>query len=163
VAGGDRLPLASLTVGGIATSSPTVLAGIAYGDQIRLLGHDLERATGDEGDELRVTLHWQATDWMDRDYTVFVHLTGPDGTIATQSDGPPGDPFFPTSTWLPGETVVDPHVLSLPADAPPGTYSLLVGVYYAPTDERLQAVDGQGNQLGDAVRLTTIPVSSESP
>jgi hypothetical protein len=163
VAGGDRLPLATLTVGGVATSSPTVPAGITYGNQIRLLGYDLEQGTGDEGDRVQLTLHWQAVDWMDRDYTIFVHLTGPDGAIATQSDAPPGDPFLPTSTWLLVETVVDPHVLTLPADAPPGAYSLLVGVYYAPTDERLQAVDGQGNPLGDAVRLATIPAASESP
>jgi len=163
VASGDRLPLVALTSGGGATPSPTVPAAITYGDQIRLLGHDLAQATGDEKDEYQVTLYWQATDWMDRNYTVFVHLTGPDGAIATQSDGPPGDPFFPTSTWLPGEAVADLHVLTLPAEAPPGSYSLLVGVYYAPTDERLQAVDGQGNPLGDAVRLATIPTGPESP
>jgi hypothetical protein len=160
VADGDRLPLATLIVGEVATPRPMVPAGVTFGDQIRLLGYDLG-GSPDPGSQLG--LYWQAVDWMDRDYTIFVHLTGPDGVIATQSDAPPGDPFFPTSTWLPGDMVVDPHVLTLPADAPPGDYSLLVGVYHEPTDERLQAVDAQGTPLGDAVLLATLPAGSESP
>ena len=44
VGGGDRLALASLTVGEIAgPSQPAERADIDFGDQIRLLGYDLQR------------------------------------------------------------------------------------------------------------------------
>jgi hypothetical protein len=112
---------------------------------------------------VHVTLHWQSQAAMDRDYTVFVHLVGPDGTIVAQDDAPPGDPFFPTSTWLPGDFVNGPHQLALPANTPPGDYTLLVGLYHQPTAERLQAVDSSGLPLGDAPPLATIPVSAEAP
>ena len=161
VEGGDRLTLASLTIGDVAAPPPPyVSADIDFGGLIRLLGYDLEwNADGD----LQVKLHWQATGSIERDYTVFVHLVGPDGTIVTQHDAPSGDPFFPTSTWLPGETVVDPHPLSLPAGVQPGTYSLLVGLYHQPSNERLPAVDSNGAPLGDAVPLTTLAVGETTP
>jgi hypothetical protein len=46
---------------------------------------------------------------------------------------------------------------------PPGDYTVLVGVYHPPTAERLQAMDGDGVSLGDAVPLMTIGVGAESP
>jgi hypothetical protein len=164
VEGGDRLALASLTVGEIsAPPQPAERADIDFGDQIRLLGYDLRRDSGDAEDAIHVTLYWQGLEPVDRDYTVFVHLVGPDGTIVAQDDGPPGDPFFPTSTWFPGEFVSDSHQLALPAPTPPGDYTLLVGLYHLPTAERLQAVDSDGLPLGDAVPLVTIHIGAESP
>jgi hypothetical protein len=161
VEGGDRLPLASLTIGDVAAPPPpSSSTGIDFDGLIRLVGYDLEWIA--DGD-LQIKLHWQATGSIERDYTVFVHLVGPDGTIVTQHDAPPGDPFFPTSTWLPGETVVDPHLLSLPAETLPGNYSLLVGLYHQPSNERLPAVDDNGVPLGDTVPLTTLAVGETAP
>jgi hypothetical protein len=48
---------------------------------------------------------------------------------------------------VPGEFIIDPHTLTLPADAASGTYSLVVGLY-KPSD---------GTRLGE-IRLTTIKV-----
>jgi len=42
------------------------------------------------------------------------------------------------------------------ADATPGEYRLLVGLYHPVSGERLAAVDGAGQSLGDAVQLTVI-------
>ena len=95
---------------------------------------------------------------MERDYTVFVHLVGSDDSIVAQDDAPPGDAFFPTSTWLPGDEVSSSHRLELATEVPPGEYTVFVGVYHQPTAERLQAADPEGNPLGDAVPLMTIPV-----
>jgi hypothetical protein len=108
-------------------------------------------------------LAWQAGGTVDRDYTVFVHLLGPDGAIVTQADAPPGDPFFPTTTWLPGEIVLDTHSLVLPPGAPAGDYTLLVGLYHRPTSQRLEARDDGGQLLGDGFRLGPIRLGSESP
>jgi 4-amino-4-deoxy-L-arabinose transferase-like glycosyltransferase len=162
VQGSNRLPLASLTVGETAASPPSVRTDVDFGGQIRLLGYDLRQAAA----SIAITLHWQALAPMDRDYTVFVHLVASNAgetPIIAQHDAPPGDPFFPTSTWLPGDAVLDPHELTPPAGTPAGDYTLLVGLYYLPSGERLQAVDAGGNPLGDALPLTTIAIGSESP
>jgi hypothetical protein len=39
----------------------------------------------------------------------------------------------PTDTWLPGEVIVDQHLLALPSDLPPGPYRLEAGLYDANT------------------------------
>jgi len=40
---------------------------------------------------------------------------------------------FPTGAWLPGETVVDVHPLTLPS----GSYTIQVGLYELATQQRL--------------------------
>ncbi len=154
VAGWDRLPLAALTVGALpAPPPPAPPTDFTFGDQFRLLGYDLQPATYNlQPATYNLSLYWQALAPADRDYTVFVHLLGPQGSIVAQDDAPPGDPFFPTTTWLPGDVVLDEHTLSLPADAPPGEYTLRVGLYHQPSGER----------LGEAAVLTTFSLP-ESP
>jgi hypothetical protein len=162
VEGSDRLPLAMLTVGEVAPPSPpAVQSGVEFGGQIRLLGYDLD--CDRQTIACRVQLHWQALAPMARDYTVFVHIVDAGGTIVTQGDQPPGDPYFPTTTWLPGTIVLDRHLLAGPADAAPGQYTILVGLYYRPTDERLEASDAGGDSLGDALPLATFDLGQESP
>lgn len=99
---------------------------------------------------LRLTLRWLAKAYVDADYTVFVHLVPLEGDdkALSQGDAPPLSGRWPTSLWVPGQVLDDEHVVPLPADLPPGAYSLLVGLYDADTGQRLRLADGQ-----DAVRL----------
>ena len=151
---GDRLPLADLTVGPpVEFPPPAVSLDADLGGQVRLLGYDLacsEPLTCD------LELHWQALRAMDQDYTVFSQILDENDAIVAQDDGPPGDPYFPTSTWLPGARVLDARHLAGPGDAAPGDYRLVVGLYHQPTQQRLLAVDAGGQPLGDAVVLTVL-------
>lgn len=95
---------------------------------------------------------------MDRDYTVFVHLLDGNGRIVAQRDGQPGDGFYPTSIWDPGEVVPDEYAIIVPPDLPAGDYEVVVGMYYFPTGERLPIVDSFGAEMGDRVVLGSILV-----
>jgi hypothetical protein len=65
----------------------------------------------------------------------------------------------PTISWVPGQTVIDMHSMSLPVDLAPGVYTLTAGLYRADTIERLPAYDAQGQRWPeDAVVLGTIEV-----
>jgi len=162
--GSNRIALTYLTVGEVAAPPlPSRPANVSFAGQIRLLGFDLRSQDAATGTTHTLTLYWQALDSVADDYKVFVHLVGPDGAIASQDDAPPGGLFFPTSAWLPGETVVSSHTLSLRAGVTPGEYRLLVGLYHPISGKRLPAVAGAGQPLGDAVRLTVIPVEAEQP
>jgi hypothetical protein len=156
--------LALVTIGEATPAPPgTSPVYLDYGHQIRLLGYDLARLGQGEASMFDLTLSWQALASIDRDYTVFAHLVDAEGAILNQDDGPPGDPFFPTSIWLPGTVIVDDRSLVLPAGSPPGEYFILVGLYYAPTDERLPITDAHGESQGDAFRIGPISVAGESP
>ena len=128
------------------------------GDQLHLLGYDAPAEISPGERSLPVTLHWQAAAAIPLDYTVFVHLLGPDGQLVAQhDDGPWWEVSIPTSTWQPGETLRDRHRLELPAELPPGAYRLQTGVYYWQTLERLPLLEN-GQPVNNFVELGPIEV-----
>ncbi|MEW5956454.1 MAG: DUF2079 domain-containing protein [Chloroflexota bacterium] len=137
------------------TLSPTHPLQANLDGRIALLGYDLPPEIR-PGQDVAVTLYWQALAPMLLDYTVFVHLLGPNGELVAQHDNAPfWEVAIPTSTWQPGETVLDQHVLALPADLPPGEYRLQVGMYYWQTLERLAIIEN-GVPLNNYVELDNI-------
>jgi 4-amino-4-deoxy-L-arabinose transferase-like glycosyltransferase len=132
------------------------------GGQISLQSMELLAETVEPGGILPVTLSWSALEEVAEDYVVFVHLLDEEGQVVAQHDGPPVGGFRPTTTWIPGETVQDRHGVLIPQDAAPGEYGLAAGLYLPATGERLPAVDGNGQGIGDSVMLgRVLIVSSE--
>ncbi len=126
--------------------------GARFGDQITLEGFSLSADSLSPGEALGVTLFWRTDSPLDQRYKVFVHLYGPDGTVAAQHDSEPASDQLPTDSWVPGETVIDNHGLVLPLDASAGDYQVAVGLY-----------DFEGNRLivdggGDSLVLGRVPV-----
>jgi 4-amino-4-deoxy-L-arabinose transferase-like glycosyltransferase len=126
---------------------------VSFEDGLDLLGYGLDPATLQPGGTLTVTLHWQARDWVGVPYTTFVHLLDPNGQRVDQADGPPFDGLHPTDHWLPGERLHDQRLLTVPDDAIPGRYQLVVGWYDSLTKDRLRLVGG-----GDSLSLASIPL-----
>jgi hypothetical protein len=101
------------------------------------------------GDVLHLDLYWQAPTPLTEDYQIFVHLLGEDGQRWAQKDGPPLLGARPTSSWQPGERLTDRRGLLLPADMPPGSYHLRVGLYRLSDGSRLLTAEGaDGLDLG---------------
>jgi hypothetical protein len=130
--------------------------GTRLGEVVTLLGATLkpEARDLDLGTPLTVTLVWRADAEMDTSYRVFLHLLSPDGTLVAQSDGEPASWSRPTTGWLPGEYIIDEHVLNLPADVPADDYTLSAGLYI-PGCERLTTPEGS-----DAIPLTTVKIGT---
>lgn len=127
-------------------------------DQVMLWGADLASGRAEPGEELQVTLYWQAQRAMDLAYTVFVHLLGPDGRVVAGHDGEPAGGARPTTGWVPGEFVADRHGLVVPAGLEPGSYQIEVGLYQAGASgmPRLPVL-GSGGQV-EANRILIGPV-----
>jgi len=125
------------------------------GDQVELLGYDLSAETAVPGDTLTLTLYWRALTEMDEDYTVFVHLVAPDGSMTGQRDNSPVGGSYPTSLWLAGEVVTDAYAIPVRADAAPGKHRLEVGMYVAETGARL-SIAGTPD---DALLLQTVTIT----
>jgi 4-amino-4-deoxy-L-arabinose transferase-like glycosyltransferase len=120
---------------------------LTLGDVIHLRGFDTSGVRVHPGDALPLTLTWQGDGPTDIDYTVFVHLVGPDGLPHGQLDVFPGGGFAPTSSWAPGQVIVDGLALPIAADAAPGTYHVAVGLYDAASGGRLPVTDASGQRL----------------
>jgi hypothetical protein len=95
---------------------------------------------------LTLTMTWQAVQPPEADYTVFVHTLAADDTKAAQRDTYPCDGECPTTSWQPGQIVVDRHQFDLPPDAPLGPYRLATGLYLLGTGQRL-AIPGRDDGM----------------
>ncbi len=128
-------------------------------ETIHFLGYDLEGGIAGErlapGQELQVTLTWQAEATPDENYTVFVQLLDEAGQVRAQHDSQPAGGALITTSWAPGEYVRDRHRLVLPNDLPAGDYRLIVGMYLPDSGERLAAYDQTGQLVGDHIILNT--------
>ncbi|HJW83752.1 MAG TPA: hypothetical protein VJ754_05545, partial [Anaerolineae bacterium] len=86
----------------------------------------------------------------DIDYHWFNHVMGPDGRRWAQVDGA----GYPASSWRVGDVVrLRFGPVALPPDAPPGRYTLRVGMYTYPSVVNVSVLDGAGNSAGDAVSI----------
>jgi hypothetical protein len=152
---GEGLAIGMVGLKGAILTSPGEMEhplGINLGDRVTLLGYDLERREG----EITLTLHWQARQEMEEDYTVFIHLLD-GGEIVAQGDSQPQGGHYPTSIWDEGEVVIDEHRLTT-GELSPGEYDLWVGIYLLESMERLPVIDAQGEKTGDGVNLGTIAI-----
>jgi hypothetical protein len=131
-------------VGPAAGGEPAVRSEAQWADAVRLVGYDLSPLSPQPGETLQISLYWEALRPLKDEYHTFVHLLDPAGQKVAQSDRQPGGVFYPTTLWRPGEILRDDHSLTVPADAPPGTYHLLVGLYTL-------AADGTLGPLGEPV------------
>jgi hypothetical protein len=130
----------------------------SWADGIKLLGDDLAPGKVSPGQKLTITLDWSARSRPTTDYIVFVHVVDSSGRVVAQSDAPPQNGRYPTSLWDNGDTIVDPHVLSLNKNIPKGNYALEIGLYQPGNGQRLMLVDGSGHSLGDHLLLPGITV-----
>jgi len=107
------------------------------------------------GEAIHLTLYWTARGKVAESYTVFVHVLAADGYNVAGADSPPRNSAYPTDQWQAGEDVIDPHLVPLPADMPPGDYRLDVGLYRLDTGQRLMGREASGVE-GDHVLLPVI-------
>jgi len=96
-------------------------------NQVMLESAELRQETFPPGGVIAVTLRWRALRYIDTHYVVFVHLVDdPQAPALAQQDT---EPFTPTTTWVPGVEIVDPHQVAIPPGLPAGQYQLRVGMY----------------------------------
>jgi hypothetical protein len=129
------------------------------GESFQFLGYDRRETEATPGDHLPVVLYWRATEPVTEDLSIFLHLLDSEGELIWQDDGAADHGERPTWSWAPGETVLDPHTVSLPSDLAAGEYLLTTGLYDWRTAERLSAYRSDGTQLtADQVPVATLTV-----
>jgi hypothetical protein len=132
-----------------------------FGEAMRLRGIALQDHDLAPGDILPVTLLWQAEGAIDQSYKITLQLLDEGGKLAAQIDTVPRDGLAPTTSWQPGEELVDRYGVLLPTDLPPGRYRLIVAVYHAATGERL-AVVADEQHVGDHLLVSEVIVEANN-
>jgi 4-amino-4-deoxy-L-arabinose transferase-like glycosyltransferase len=159
--GGAPLASVVLPVGRLADErgparQPEFDEGSTFDYGIELLGYDAVL-----NGNLALNLYWRlnAREPVPADYTVFLHVLNEQGVMVEgPADGPPLDGNWPTSAWIPGRTVVDPHTVALSSDLPPGSYNIQLGFYDPVTGSRLTAYRPDGTRWPDDMVIITVIV-----
>ncbi len=115
------------------------------------------------GDPLRLKLALQAGEEVLASYTFFVHLLDSADGVVAQVDTWPQGGLWPTENWVHGQVVEDTYTLPLPADAAPGAYRVVVGMYDALDGSRLPVRDDQGRPAPDGRLILDTPVQVVAP
>ena len=108
-----------------------------YGEDLRWLNLEW---TGDTrpGGALEVTLVWRVVHRPDIAWHSFLQLLDNAGNKVAQADDHQlGDDYLPAPLWRPGDVIADQFILPLPADLPPGSYTLVAGFYDPATGARI--------------------------
>jgi len=120
---------------------------MTFAETVLFLGYDLAADELRPGQPLQLTLYWQALQEMQTSYTVFTHLLDADEQIRGQMDSVPLSGEAPTTSWITGEVIADPYQITLDPDAPPGDYTIEIGMYDANTGKRLPVYDSEGEAV----------------
>jgi len=149
---------AQYAVLGETPAAPDTRLNARFGEHMTLLGSALSANELSPGDVVGVSLFWSADVSLDARYTVTVQLLSPEGRLISQHDAEPANYRAPTTSWTPGETIIDTHGVVVPFDLAPGVYPVLVGVY-DPADPliRLPVILADGTQ-GDLLPVGTLAI-----
>ncbi len=123
--------------------------------QVRLHGYALEPPTPTPGNWQALTLIWQAQQNISENWLVFVHLSNAQEQVVAQTDGIPVQGTRLTVSWRAAEVLLDERALFVPADLPPGAYTLWVGLYDPETGARLPVSGADADVANGRVRLAT--------
>jgi len=150
--------IARLVLAGFVPSGPPLPSNVSrvstdLSGQVRLIGYELSSSHVQANQPLTVTLYWQAPSLLMTSYKSFVHVTDADGNLIGQSDSVPANWTRPTTAWLPGEWVADPHVLrGLDRASVREPLEVWAGMYDPATSQRLNP---SGENLG-RVKLSVL-------
>lgn len=103
---------------------------------------------------LTVESWWTADAILPDNYSLTLVLANQEGIGITNTDSEPAGVL--TKQWQPGQTYLDERTVTVPCDASPGEYLLLMGLYDPDTLQALSAALPDGAPLGDQVYLTTV-------
>lgn len=121
------------------------LSGATFGQEITLLGYDLDHTVVRVGESLRLTLYMQAARQLDEYFMPTAHLTN-EYHFTTDSR-------LLTPQWQAGEVVAERFDMTVPFGAQPGEYPLEVGVVNLSQGRDLTLLDGRTTMQLATVRV----------
>jgi hypothetical protein len=133
--------------------------GLDFGEEIVLERLEAPAGPVRAGDVVTLEAAWRPLTAPRADYAVFTQLLGPGGRLLAQRDLAPVGGSERTSTWEPStEAILDRMALRVPADALPGEYRLILGLYDPASGARLPVAAGPG-AAGDHVEVGSLRVA----
>ncbi len=127
--------------------------GANLGGEVELVGYHVDSLRLEPGEPLWITLYWRATGGASADYETFVQVWDAGGRDVAGLHRWTLDGVYRTRLWQSGEIVPTRFRLAIPADTPPGAYTVIAGLYRVLENEPLGVLDAAGNVAAPHVAL----------
>ena len=118
------------------------------------------------GEKVAVSACWIALAPIERDYTVFVHILGPDMMRVGERHTYPGLGRYPTTLWSPGLGFCETYRVQISTWAEaPLRYQVEIGLFEPETGARLPVTDALGHSMAPPVagHLVITPLEPFEP
>ncbi len=132
---------------------------VVFDAQLAFLGFDPVDAASEPGGEVTFRTCWQRTAAVDREYFMDLALLGADGQSHYARRRALGYGLFPARQWPLGTAVRETGRLIIPADLPPGVYTLAFGLAWRAPQGRGAAAPHAPVSPDGLVRLGRVNVS----
>jgi 4-amino-4-deoxy-L-arabinose transferase-like glycosyltransferase len=158
--GGDAAVLTTLPLAAVPGAYPNPQSQ-NFGNELELVGFQVEPRRAHPGDSLELTLFWQPLRPLRADYTFFAQVVDLEGDLMRWSSADVA-PVSGTGSWRVEQVETLSFSLPLAADTPPKLYPLIIGVYTRDAGgafHRLQLVTADGRVTDqDYLLLTQVRV-----
>jgi len=157
---GDNVRFGRVNIQTRSEDVPNPIA-INFGERMLLTGYDLTGREVQPGETTTLTLHWEALQAMEDNYTVSAQLIDASQRKAAQHDSWPLDGAALTAAWQPGERVTDTIPLAVFPDAGAGPYDLRIAVYVHQEGEitHLPVTPPGGRMQANQITLSQVRVT----
>lgn len=163
--GGTAFVVYRLTADTLASvRRPSAPITAHFSDRLTLLGavHPLPTAPIAAGAATSLQLLWRVSATDRQNYGLYVHLVDSEGRTWVSAD----EQADLTNGWQKDQEILSGHAITVPADAPPGRYTLVVGAGLRTLDEqpsRYTQSLGADVPLGAVTISPPLPGSSATP
>ncbi|MBC8263608.1 MAG: YfhO family protein, partial [Anaerolineales bacterium] len=128
---------------------------IGFGEELELMGYDIDRPAVQAGEGVHLTLFWRGLKEMNQRYAVLLQLANEGGGVVAEEPVlslpketfPVASEAYPTTRWQAGEVVRSQHYFPVPAETSAGRHRL-----------QLAVIDREGMSLAAAVDLGELEI-----
>jgi hypothetical protein len=130
---------------------------IDFGDSLRLIGYQIDRATAQAGSDVQLNLYWQASGTKRLDLLAEVLLVDAQNNLIGRSRQWVGNNGASIQVWNPNQVYVDSRMLRVADAAVPGDAQLMITTKQGREGPSV-AASRAGDLLGDRVVLSTLSI-----
>ena len=130
----------------------------SFGEQVRLLGYDLNTSILKSGEKLLVTFYWEFLEPVPPNFTLNMSLSNEDGNRFNASEASLLNGYLPLAQIAPGQIIRDVRKLTITPKTSPGFYRLEVGWFSPNKKQALPVQDGNKNSQGNQAFIAEVEI-----
>jgi hypothetical protein len=131
---------------------------MSFSNGLALAGYQATRLM--PGQPMTVTLYWQRRQPLSADVQLFTQILDRNGIAIAAIHDWPLHGVYRVRAWLPDEVVPLSYTLNIPADAPPGPYRLIAGVFDIIHQDRVRLLTGEDVATVATLKIPLAPTNS---